>query len=159
MSGTCIRLVVSAACWALIQPVSAASETKAQEQVLHSFSGGTDGKNPHASLIDVNGTLYGTTQSGGNSSCNVECGTVFSLNPNTGAEKVLHSFGSGTDGDTPNASLINVKGTLYGTTFYGGNDHVNGTLFALDRRLVLRRCSIRFAASRIAQMVPNPAPV
>jgi len=30
----------------------------------------------------------------------------------TGTETVLHSFGGGTDGNTPVASLINVKGTL-----------------------------------------------
>jgi hypothetical protein len=33
--------------------------------VLHSFGGGSDGQDPYANLIDVNGTLYGTTAMGG----------------------------------------------------------------------------------------------
>ncbi|MGA8325772.1 MAG: hypothetical protein WB757_06785 [Candidatus Cybelea sp.] len=37
------------------------------EAVLYSFSGGSDGKNPESGLIDVNGTLYGTTPYGGGS--------------------------------------------------------------------------------------------
>ncbi len=103
-----------------------------KEEVLHSFGSGTDGSIPDASLIDVNGTLYGTTNQGGAYSCgsgNYGCGTVFSITPD-GKEKVLHSFGSGTDGSTPNAGLIDVNGTLYGTTSNGGT-HNNGTVFAL----------------------------
>jgi uncharacterized repeat protein (TIGR03803 family) len=95
------------------------------EKVLHSFGRGSDGSTPQASLIDVNGRLYGTTSSGGTSGS----GTVFSIST-TGKEKVLHSFGSGSDGSTPRASLIDVKGTLYGTTNLGGT-HGNGTVFAL----------------------------
>ena len=45
--------------------------------VLHSFGTGTgDGQNPYAGLINVNGTLYGTTTSGGSG-----YGTVFSFSP------------------------------------------------------------------------------
>jgi uncharacterized repeat protein (TIGR03803 family) len=47
-----------------------------------------------------------------------------------GSEKVLHSFGYGSDGATPLAGLIDVKGTLYGTTSAGGKDG-DGTVFAL----------------------------
>lgn len=35
------------------------------ETVLHAFGGTPDGANPAASLADVNGTLYGTTNGGG----------------------------------------------------------------------------------------------
>jgi uncharacterized repeat protein (TIGR03803 family) len=56
---------------------------------------------------------------------------VFSLDPSTGAETVLHSFGSGTDGQTPLAGLLAVDGKLYGTTWLGG-DFGGGTVFALD---------------------------
>jgi uncharacterized repeat protein (TIGR03803 family) len=94
-----------------------------REKVLHSFGQGTDGAIPSASLIDVGGTLYGTTELGVISSqfCNVtsNCGAVFSITP-SGTEKVLHSFGGGNDGAAPVASLIKVKGVLYGTTEYGG---------------------------------------
>ena len=46
-------------------------------------------------------------------------------------EKVLHSFGYGSDGATPQAGLIDVNGTLYGTTSAGGANG-NGTVFALS---------------------------
>jgi uncharacterized repeat protein (TIGR03803 family) len=105
------------------------------EKVLHRFSGsgnGTDGAYPVASLIDVKGTLYGTTQYGGAYSCDIggSCGTVFSILPSGAAETVLHSFGSGTDGIDPVAGLTEAKGTLYGTTLFGGA-HAHGTVFSL----------------------------
>jgi uncharacterized repeat protein (TIGR03803 family) len=92
-----------------------------KERVLHSFGGAPDGANPFASLIDVKGTLYGTTWFGGAYPCGSAggCGTVFSITP-SGKERVLHSFGNGTDGVFPMASLIKVKGVLYGTTNHGG---------------------------------------
>jgi uncharacterized repeat protein (TIGR03803 family) len=110
------------------------------ERVIYSFCSQqncTDGEHPFAGLIDVNGTLYGTTVNGGlYSGCEGGCGTVFALDPKTGAEKVLHSFGSGTDGFTPFAALIDVKGTLYGTTEGGGTgcgaEPGCGTAFAID---------------------------
>jgi uncharacterized repeat protein (TIGR03803 family) len=48
-----------------------------QEATLYSFTGGTDGGKPFASLIDVDGALYGTTSAGGASGV----GTVFKLVP------------------------------------------------------------------------------
>ena len=56
-------------------------------------------------------------------------GTVFSITT-AGKEKVLHSFGGGTDGVGPFAGLIDVKGTLYGTTEQGGA-YFYGAVFAL----------------------------
>ncbi len=95
-------------------------------EVLHRFGRGADGSEPEAGLINVNGTLYGTTSHGGSS----HEGTVFSITT-TGKEKVLHSFGGGSeDGTEPAAALIDVNGTLYGTTSYGGvND--DGTVFSV----------------------------
>jgi uncharacterized repeat protein (TIGR03803 family) len=56
--------------------------------VLHSFTGGSDGTYPEAGLIaDAAGNLYGTTYGGGASGQ----GTVFQLTP-SGALNVLHSF-------------------------------------------------------------------
>src|SRR5438132_2689482 len=117
---------------ALVQLVSAADAVTYREKVLWSFGSGTDGQYPYASLINVNGTLYGTTSGGGsNTSCDLGngCGTVFSLDPSTDVEKVLYSFCSQsncTDGANPADSLINVKGTLYGTTVYGGSTGCSG---------------------------------
>jgi uncharacterized repeat protein (TIGR03803 family) len=108
--------------------------TKAgKETVLHSFGGPGDGKYPDAGLVNVNGTLYGTTDEGGaNPNCNSGggCGTVFAITT-TGTETVLHSFKGGSgDGEDPQAGLVNVNGTLYGTTIYGGANGV-GTVFAI----------------------------
>ena len=100
------------------------------EKVLH--SGGADGFNP-TGLLYVNGTLYGTMLQGGDYNCDQGqgCGTLFSLDPNTGAYAVLHSFGSGTDGGHPYAAPIAVTDILYGTTGYGGA-HGQGTVFSFD---------------------------
>ncbi len=103
--------------------------TTGAEKVLHGFGGGSDGAHPVAGLINVNGTLYGTTSDGGSGGCDGGCGTVFSVTT-TGTEKVLYNFGGGSDGTYPLASLINVKGTLFSTTYYGGaND--DGTVFSV----------------------------
>ena len=77
--------------------------------LLHSFGSGLDGDTPEASLIEVNGRLYGTTSGGGVSKYGV--GTVFSITT-SGDEKVLHSFGRRrSDGGLPRGALINVNGT------------------------------------------------
>lgn len=94
-------------------------------KVIYSFGAPPDGNKPEASLIDVGGTLYGTTAGGGSYSCvsssNPDgCGTVFTITP-SGVEKVLYRFGAPPDGDTPTASLLDVSGTLYGTTSFGGS--------------------------------------
>jgi uncharacterized repeat protein (TIGR03803 family) len=94
-----------------------------KERVLHSFGYGADGAIPAASLINVKGTLYGTTALGGTMGCHGYgfCGTIFSITPGgIGTEKVLHGFLGKPDGGSPFAPLIEVKGTLYGTTVYGG---------------------------------------
>ena len=57
-----------------------------------------------------------------------QCGTVFSITTG-GTEHVLHSFGGKNDGAGPAASLIDVKGTLYGTTFEAAD--AEGTVFSI----------------------------
>jgi uncharacterized repeat protein (TIGR03803 family) len=101
--------------------------TSGKERVLYSFGGGADGANPGASLIAVGGELYGTTQDVG---ANGTGGTVFKVST-SGTERVLHSFGSGSDGADPLASLIDVKGVLYGTTAEGGVNG-GGTVFSIS---------------------------
>jgi uncharacterized repeat protein (TIGR03803 family) len=110
--------------------------TKGAEKLLYQFKGGSDGEAPQA-VIELNGVLYGTTANGG-SSCfgGGDCGTVFSITT-AGVETVLYVFAAGTDGAMPYAPLTNVNGTLYGTTYHGGNHDVccvaygYGTVFAL----------------------------
>jgi hypothetical protein len=103
------------------------------ETVIYSFQGGTDGYVPVGNLVfDDAGNLYGATYYGGgfgvcDQGIYPNCGTIFELSPpkNKGGlwtEKVLYSFKSGTDGANPNGNLVfDRKGSLYGTTFFGGN--------------------------------------
>jgi uncharacterized repeat protein (TIGR03803 family) len=116
---------VAAALLAAAGPARAASET-----VVYAFQGGGDGAGPEAGLIDVGGALYGTTVNGGGAgACEGGCGTVFKVTPG-GAESVVYAFKGGGDGAFPFASLINMGGTLYGTTANGGADG-DGTVFAV----------------------------
>jgi uncharacterized repeat protein (TIGR03803 family) len=103
------------------------------ESVLYTFKGLTDGGTPLAGLTVLDGTLYGTTAYGGKGSgqCNnYICGTVFKVST-SGAEQVLYRFKNTPDGQTPQAGLIAVNGTLYGTTFAGGGSGV-GAVFAVS---------------------------
>ena len=103
-------------------------------KTLYKFSGGKDGKSPHAGLIfDQAGNLYGTTSGGGAHGG----GTVFNLTPNADGswrESVLYNFCSRTncgDGALPQAGLIfDQVGNLYGTTS-GSGAHGGGTVFNL----------------------------
>jgi uncharacterized repeat protein (TIGR03803 family) len=102
--------------------------------VIFSFGSNVDGyygAYPTAGLINVNGTLYGTTEYGGSygKSDYVGYGTVYSITP-AGIEDVLYSFSGKDDGAFPVGGLININGTLYGTTSAGGA-HDYGTVFAV----------------------------
>jgi uncharacterized repeat protein (TIGR03803 family) len=95
------------------------------EKVLYAFKGGSDGADPIAGLADLNGTLYGTTRYGGGKfpcsgiSSMPGCGTVYTISP-SGSEAVLYRFARLRDGWLPDSTLVDVKGTLYGTTAGGG---------------------------------------
>src|ERR1700683_5043902 len=103
--------------------VFAINRVSGAETVLYSFCSQkscADGASPYDSLIDVKGMLYGTTLEGGSGFS----GTAFSLDPNSGMENTLYSFcqqQNCSDGANPIASVIDVGGTLYGTTSDGGN--------------------------------------
>lgn len=97
--------------------------TGGDENVIYRFYGNdeaTDGTFP-TGLINVNGTLYGATLSGGGTGCGgYGCGTVYSVTT-SGTETVLYRFQGGNDGDGPSGNLIYVGGSLYGNTGQGGN--------------------------------------
>jgi uncharacterized repeat protein (TIGR03803 family) len=104
--------------------VSAAGVTK---ELYHFKGGASDGAHPSpGGLIDVNGTLYGTTDGGGGTGCEGNgCGTVYSIST-SGSEKVLYSFKGGSqDGASP-YGLVEMNGTLYGTTVLGGTTPPSG---------------------------------
>ncbi len=106
--------------------------TSGRERVLYSFDDFSGGANPGANLLNVNGTLYGTTVYGQFNGSNVGYGTVFGIST-TGTERVLNSFGPepyGPDGCLPEAGLISVKSKLYGTTANCGV-YEGGTAFSI----------------------------
>jgi len=96
------------------------------ETVLHRFSGKPDGAYPVGSLINVAGTLYGTTSAGGR----YDAGCVFEISTG-GSERVLYSFKGFPDGELPYAGVTDVGGTLYGTTALGGAYDDSGTVYSL----------------------------
>ena len=95
---------------------------------LYSFTGGNDGGEPLAGLVQgSDGNFYGTTKNGGT---NGGYGTVFQMDTN-GALTTLYSFTGGNDGAYPEAGLVQGgDGNFYGTT-YGGGTNGNGTVFRL----------------------------
>ena len=116
-----------------------AALTQAQTfTTLYNFTGGSDGGNPFAGVIQGSGgNLYGTTAGGGNLYCwqPSGCGVVFELNNTSGTETVLHSFSgsvSGADGAIPYTPVARDKaGNLYGTTYLGGSAGNHGTVFKM----------------------------
>ncbi len=107
--------------------------------ILYSFQGSPDGASPSAGLIgDKQGTLYGTTASGGTGSCQNGCGTVFKLTRSGSgyAETVIYNFQGGSDGANPQADLLrDTNGDIFGTTVGGGGSSACsggcGTIFEL----------------------------
>lgn len=109
---------------------------------LYGFAGHEDGASPEARvIIGPDGTLYGTTASGGGNGCGGNgCGTVFNLRPPTNAsanvlggwtESVLYRFRGGSDGALPAGDLVfDSSGNIYGTTAAGGASQ-DGTVYEL----------------------------
>jgi uncharacterized repeat protein (TIGR03803 family) len=88
--------------------------------VLYTFTGGIDGGIPLGRLIlDAgDGSLRGTTEVGGDPTC--DCGVVFRVD-SSGNETVIHKFFGHGGGGEPSTGLLDVDGTLYGTTGFGGD--------------------------------------
>lgn len=105
--------------------------TGGNETLIHRFPyySKTDGNVPFGGLTALNGTLYGTTDSGG------KCGEgiVFSITP-AGSEKVLHNFNCARgDGENPQANMVWLHGRFYGTTSQGGAlFYDDGIVFSVD---------------------------
>jgi uncharacterized repeat protein (TIGR03803 family) len=93
---------------------------------LYSFTGGSDGANPVAGLVQgADGSFYGTAEYGGTNGS----GTVFKIMTN-GTFTSLHSFG-GIYGENPAAGLVQgADGNFYGTAENGGANDA-GTVFKM----------------------------
>jgi hypothetical protein len=122
--------------FALTPPVQ--GQTSWTETTLHTFTGGSDGGYPFASLIeDAAGNLYGTTTGGGF----LGYGTAFEVSPPVAGqtnwtESVIHSFGGWGFGDagSPDAGLVaDASGNLYSSAADGGTGGFNnGAIFELS---------------------------
>ena len=109
-----------------------APDQKGSPTFDHLFSfNNKNGSQPEGGLVELGGTLYGTTQLGGNSGCFggysiPGCGTVFKVTT-SGKEVAIYSFKGEPDGAISWAPLISVNGKLYGTTIRGGNSQCDGS--------------------------------
>jgi uncharacterized repeat protein (TIGR03803 family) len=76
----------------------------------------SEGAYPPASLLLLNGTLYGTAGHGGITGA----GTIYSLTPGGAAFTTVYNFPFGRDGSGPDALVLSGN-TLYGTTAGSGS--------------------------------------
>jgi uncharacterized repeat protein (TIGR03803 family) len=120
-----------------LTPNSQGGWTESTLYAFCSLANCADGRDPGGPLVfDGAGNLYGTTQFGGDSSCQPPygCGTVFKLKPNavgSWTESVLHGFTSGADGVQPVVGVtFDDAGNLYGATIAGGPSN-EGVVFKL----------------------------
>jgi len=140
-TGTCLLLGYNVGCGLVYELSPPAQKGGAwTETVLYSFQNASDGQEPNGNLVfDNAGNLYGATTFGGGKGTSCDpfyqyCGMVFKLSPpnhksGKWTEQKLHSFAgvvngqqSG-DGANPNGGLVlDSKGAVYGTTYYGGNN-------------------------------------
>ena len=135
---------------AILLAVPAALAAQPTKQTLFNFDG-SDGRDPASAIVaDPEGNLYSATTTGGHL-CKTTpfsspgCGVVLELSPpadRAGAwrKRVLYRFTGGVDGAFPGATLVRGDGgTLYGTTYIGGNGPIAclppatgcGTVFSL----------------------------
>ena len=102
-------------------------------QVIHTFTGGTDGASGSAGRMLLNHRrLYGAVTAGGA----YGSGVVFELTPTAVGEwdfKTLYSFRGQPDGSFPYGALLRTSGKLYGTTYYGGANGI-GSVYEMSPR-------------------------
>ena len=115
-TGGCESSGVNVGCGTVFEVSNAGTYT-----VLYSFRGPPDGKSPYTLVQDAQGTLYGTTAEGGRGTCYGQgCGVIFKLDT-AGRESVVYRFTGGRDGGEPVSVTVGPGGTLYGTTYLGGD--------------------------------------
>jgi uncharacterized repeat protein (TIGR03803 family) len=97
-------------------------------ETLHTFTGGNDGQDPVAPLMETpEGYLYGTTMFSGSGGG----GTVFRSRRDGTDYSVVHAF-STADGTDPRAGLtLTIGGLLYGTASSGGTG--GGTVYRMTK--------------------------
>lgn len=94
-------------------------QSGAETDIFSFPSDGQEGDAPLATLLYINGMLYGVNGYGG---CDRQaCGSIFSVDPTTGAETTLYTFALGVGGHHPTSNLVEHNGLIYGSTTYGGD--------------------------------------
>ena len=97
-------------------------------EILHHFGATAgDGRHPAAELVDLNGVLFGTTQSGGS----FNKGTVFRFALADGSYQVLSSLGATlSDAAFPSGGLVVAAGELWGVS--RGGTFGTGTVYKVS---------------------------
>jgi len=126
-SNNCRAASIAAFLFTLCLAFAASQPAHAQSfQLIHAFSGATDGGFPLSGLVmDAAGNLYGTSSSAFNQqTCPTGCLVIYELSP-TGSGwnfTTLFTGQNATEGSTPIGSMaFGPDGNLYGTTAYGGS--------------------------------------
>jgi uncharacterized repeat protein (TIGR03803 family) len=119
--------------WGTVYRLAPASRGQWNFKTLYAFKGMPDAASPYGGLIaDASGNLYGTTYFGGANGL----GSVFELRRGAKGkyrDRVLYSFKSGSDGNSPTSTLVfGRRGDLYGTTSAGGGSCGCGTIFKVN---------------------------
>lgn len=106
------------------------ADTQGAVSVLRAFEPATTGGHPWAPLVQGrDGSLYGTTLSGGGGS---EMGTAFRFDTTSGAVVVFHLFDPSNIGTSPMGPLLEIsEGVFYGTASHGGR-FGPGTIFRIS---------------------------
>jgi uncharacterized repeat protein (TIGR03803 family) len=105
-------------------------DTSGKFSIIHQFAGKADGFGPNGPLmINTDGNLYGTTQSGGGTAARPGYGTLFRITP-AGRFTVIHTF-TGADGSNPTGTLAHdAAGAIYGATT-GDSGGTGGTVYKI----------------------------
>jgi uncharacterized repeat protein (TIGR03803 family) len=103
--------------------------------VLHAFTGGADGADARAVVLDKKGDLYGTAYSGGTvcqAAFPLGCGLIWKVAKN-GTFSVLHAFTGGDGERSPYGIRLDRDGNLYGVNSFDGDDTgaINAHVFKL----------------------------
>lgn len=115
----------------ILMILAAAATGQAQTlQTLYAFPGGADGGTPWGPPVLYNGSIFGTTSSGGGSA---QAGTVFEYLPYANTAFPYYTFaGQPRDGAYPMSGLASDGyGDFYGTTSQGGFN-LGGTIYEIS---------------------------
>ncbi len=128
-----MRKSFAVSCWFFTSSFSSLHIATAQLSltVLHSFTGGLDGQQPQAALLEAtDGVLYGTTYMGGSNNA----GTIFKVNPDGSGNTPIYHFPKNPYSpfglSDPSGLIQGADGALYGASGGGGTGW--GSIFRIN---------------------------